>query len=288
MARRQGWALVLLAVVAAGCTSTVPVPVVPSAGAPETTAVSPAPATPTAEPDRRDRVAVPVYYVAETPAGFRLQREFHSIVTDERASAAVRELLASPTGTDPDYRSLWPRGTSLREPVRRDGGAIVVDLADVGQVDPDVAELTVQQLVFTVQGALQATDPVRILVDGATVPRLWGTVDTSRPVERGDAYALRSLVQIDSPVDGTQAGREVEVRGEAAVFEATVLWEVLRGGETVRKGVASTAEGQRFAPFAFTVTLEPGEYTVRVREDDPSDGEGRPSLSDDKRITVSG
>jgi hypothetical protein len=288
MARRQGWALVLLAVVAAGCTSTVPVPVVPSAGAPETTAVSPAPATPTAEPDRRDRVAVPVYYVAETPAGFRLQREFHSIVTDDRASAAVRELLASPTGTDPDYRSLWPRSTTLREPVRRDGGAIVVDLADVGQVDPDLAELTVQQLVFTVQGALQATDPVRILVDGATVPRLWGTVDTSRPVERGDAYALRSLVQIDSPVDGTQAGREVEVRGEAAVFEATVLWEVLRGGEIVRKGVASTAEGQRFAPFAFTVTLEPGEYTVRVREDDPSDGEGRPSLADDKRITVSG
>jgi hypothetical protein len=289
MARRQGWALVLLTVVAAaGCTSTVPVPVVPSAGAPGTTGVSPAPATPTAEPDRRDRVAVPIYYVAETPAGFRLQREFHSLVTDDRASAAVRELLASPTGTDPDYRSHWPRSTALREPVHRDGGTIVVDLADVGQVDPDLAELTVQQLVFTVQGALQATDPVRILVDGAAVPRLWGTVDTSRPVERGDAYALRSLVQIDSPVDGTQAGREVEVRGEAAVFEATVLWEVLRDGNLVRKGVASTAEGQRFAPFAFTVTLEPGEYTVRVREDDPSDGEGRPSLADDKRITVSG
>lgn len=287
MARRQGWALVLLAVVAAGCTSTVPVPVVPSAGAPGT-AASPAPATPTAEPDRGDRVAVPVYYVVETPAGFRLQREFHSLVTDDRASAAVRELLASPTGTDPDYRSHWPRGTTLREPVRRDGGTIVVDLADVGQVDPDLAELTVQQLVFTVQGALQETDPVRILVDGATVPRLWGTVDTSGPVERGDPYALRSLVQIDSPADGTQAGREVEVRGEAAVFEATVLWEVLRDGDLVRKGVASTAEGQRFAPFAFTVTLEPGEYTVRVREDDPSDGEGRPGLSDDKRITVSG
>jgi hypothetical protein len=233
-------------------------------------------------------VAVPVYYVAETPAGFRLQREFHSVVTDDRASAAVRELLASPTGTDPDYRSHWPRGTTLREPVRRDGGTIVVDLADVGQVDPDLAELTVQQLVFTVQGALQATDPVRILVDGATVPRLWGTVDTSRPVERGDAYALRSLVQIDTPADGAQVGREVEVRGEAAVFEATVPWEVLRDGDLVRKGVTSTAEGQRFAPFAFTVTLEPGEYTVRVREDDPSDGEGRPVLSDDKKITVAG
>jgi hypothetical protein len=35
------------------------------------------------------------------------------------------------------------------------------------------------------------------------------------------------------------------------------------------------------------VALEAGEYTVRIREDDPSDGEGRPVLSDDKRITVS-
>jgi hypothetical protein len=113
-------------------------------------------------------------------------------------------------------------------------------------------------------------------------------VDTSAPVERGDPSALRSLVQIDSPADGAHVGRQVEVRGEAAVFEATVPWEVLRAGELVQKGVTNTAEGQRFAPFAFTVTLEPGEYTVRVREDDPSDGEGRPVLTDDKRITVSG
>jgi hypothetical protein len=285
MVRRLGWVLVLLVVVA-GCGSPAPEPGVPTPAGPATTA----PATPTAQPDRGDRVAVPVYYVAETPAGYRLQREFHSVVTDDPASAAVREMLAGPTGIDPDYRSHWPRGTALREPVRRNDGTIVVDLTDVGpgQMGSELAQATVQQLVFTVQGALQSTDPVRILVDGAGVPQLWGTVDTSAPVERGDPSALRSLVQIDSPADGARVGRQVEVRGEAAVFEATVLWEVLRGGTVVQKGFTSTAEGQRFAPFAFTVTLEPGEYTVRIREDDPSDGEGRPVLSDDKTITVSG
>lgn len=258
----------------------------PSAGV----SASPAPGTSTPEPDPRDRVAVPVYYIAETPAGLRLQREFHSVVTDDRASAAVREMLAGPTGIDPDYRTYWPPGSALRGPVRRDGGAIVVDLTGVqpARMGSELAELTVQQLVFTVQGALQATDPVRILVDGATVPELWGAVGTSEPVERGDPYALRSLVQIDSPADGARVGRQVAVRGEAAVFEATVLWEVLRGGTLVQQGFTSTAEGQRFAPFAFTVTLEPGEYTVRIREDDPSDGEGRPVLFDDKTITVSG
>ena len=68
------------------------------------------------------RIALPVYYVAETAAGPRLQREFHSVVTSDPASAAVREMLASPTGVDPDYRSLLaarhgpaatrPRGTA--------------------------------------------------------------------------------------------------------------------------------------------------------------------------------
>jgi hypothetical protein len=286
MARRLRWALVLLVAVAGCGGDPAPEPVVPVPGAP----VSPAPATPTAQPDRGDRVAVPVYYVAETPAGFRLQREFHSVVTDDPASAAVREMLDGSTGIDPDYRTYWPPGSELREPVRRDGGAIVVDLTGVqpARMGSELAELTVQQLVFTVQGALQATDPVRILVDGATVPELWGTVGAAEPVERGDPYALRSLVQIDSPADGARVGRQVEVRGEAAVFEATVLWEVLRAGTVVQEGFTSTAEGQRFAPFAFTVTLEPGEYTVRIREDDPSDGEGRPVLSDDKTITVSG
>ncbi|TWF77957.1 sporulation and spore germination protein [Pseudonocardia hierapolitana] len=290
---RQMWALVLLTLVA-GCGGPTAEPVVPSSGTPETS-TSAAPSTSpslapssTSTPDAGERVAVPVYYVAETPAGFRLQREFHSVVTSDPASAAVREMLAGPTGADPDYRTYWPPGSALREPVHREGGAIVVDLGGVGptRMGTELAEVTVQQLVFTVQGALQSTDPVRLLVDGAPAHDLWGAVDLTAPVGRGDPYAVRSLVQIDSPADGARVGREVEVRGEAAVFEATVLWEVLRDGELVQKGVASTAEGQRFAPFAFTVTLEPGEYTLRIREDDPSGGEGRPVLSDDKRITV--
>ncbi len=291
MAGWQRTALVLLAMLlAAGCggSGTEPEPsAAPSTPAP----MSPAPATPDRPPaGEGTRVALPVYYVAETAAGLRLQREFHSVVTDDPASAALREMFASPTGIDRDYRTHWPPGTALRQPVRRDGGVIVVDLMATGpaQMGTELAELSVQQLVFTVQGALQADDPVRILVGGVRVPELWGAVETAAPVERGDPYALRSLVQIDMPAEGAQVGREVEVRGEAAVWEATVLWEVLQDGTVVHKGFTSTAEGQRFAPFAFTVTLEPGEYTVRIREDDPSDGEGRPVLTDDKSFTVTG
>jgi hypothetical protein len=218
-----------------------------------------------------------------------LQREFHRVPTTDPASDAVREMLAAPTGTDPDYHSHWPAGTQLRSPVRTENGTIVVDLAlpQDSQVGAEFAQLTVQQLVFTVQAALQSTDPVRILVDGAPVDQLW-EVATAEPVTRGDEYALRSLVQIDGPAHGSVVGPNVEVTGEAAVFEATVGWQVLRSGAVLRSGFTSTTEGQRFAPFAFTVPLAPGEYVIRVLEDDPSDGEGRPVLTDDKAVTVRG
>jgi hypothetical protein len=279
MVLRRGTALVLLALLVVGCGGGAV-----RTGAP--TAPTGLPPAPSPEPVEDTRVALPVYYVAETPAGFRLQREFHRVPSEDPPSDAVREMLASPIGTDPDYRNLWPAGTALRSPVKRGGDVITVDLTGIGApVDPALAELTVQQLVFTVQGALQSTDPVRFQVDGNRVDELWG-VDTAEPVERGDAYALRSLVQIDAPAHGTTVSRDVEVTGEAAVFEANLLWEVLRDGTVVRSGSTTTAEGQRFAPYAFEVTLEPGVYTVRVLEDDPSDGEGRAPLRDDKTITV--
>ncbi|MGI9001239.1 MAG: Gmad2 immunoglobulin-like domain-containing protein [Pseudonocardia sp.] len=277
---RVGVAMLIGVVALAGCGGVDPAPAPVPPGP-----VIPAPTAPSREGTPR---ALPVYYVADTAAGLRLQREFHRVTTTDPASDAVREMLASPTGYDPDYRSHWPADSALRAPVTTSGGVITVDLSGVepAQVGTELAVLTVQQLVFTVQGALQATDPVRILVDGEPVDELWGAVSTAEPVTRGDDYALRSLVQINSPAHGATVGREVEVTGEAAVFEATVLWEVLRDGAVVQSGFTNSAEGQRFAPFRFTVTLDPGQYTVRVLEDDPSGGEGRPALTDDKTITV--
>ena len=127
---------------------------------------------------------------------------------------------------------------------------ITVDLTGLGagQMGSELAAIAVQQLVFTVQGALQSTDPVRILVDGNRVDELWGVVDTSDPVERGDSYALRSLVQIDAPAHGAAVGRDVQVTGEAAVFEATLLWEVRRGDAVVRSGCHRHGGGPALRP----------------------------------------
>ena len=97
---------------------------------------------------------------------------------------------------------------------------------------------------------------------------------------------VRVLVGIDDPAEGATLRSPVRVSGEAAVFEATLLWEVRRDGAVVRSGFTSTAEGQRFAPYAFSLDLPPGDYEIRVAEDDPSGGAGRPVMTDSRRVTV--
>jgi hypothetical protein len=231
---------------------------------------------------------VPIYYVGSTPSGPRLYREFHAVATHgEPASAAVRELLSGHP-VDPDYRSVWPSGWSLRGPVRHAEGVISVDLsAPSGEQPPADVTWALRQLVYTVQGALGSKDPVRILRDGSAVPELWGV---AQPMARGEPAQVRSLVQIDNPTAGATIGRRVTVSGEADVFEATVLWQVLRGGPdgaVVAHGSASTTEGQRFSPYSFVLVLPPGRYTLRVAGEDLSNGEGRPPFSDSKTITVS-
>ena len=127
-----------------------------------------------------------------------------------------------------------------------------------------------------VEGALGETTPFQLREDGVPGPL----------ISRGDPYALRSLVQIDAPADGTTITSPVTVTGEAAVFEATLHWAVVSGTTTISTGVASTDEGQVFAPFRFTIALPPGHYTVQISEDDPSDGAGRPVLTDSRTITT--
>jgi hypothetical protein len=280
-ARPGVWVAVLGAALLAGCTSTA------GTGAPA--GPSPAPtvtAPPSAPAEQR---ALPLYYVVDSPAGPRLAREFRRMPVDtDPGTAAVTALLAAPTGTVPGHRNPWPVDTALAGPVTHEDGVVTVDLnAAAAGTRPDDPILAVQQLVYTVTGALGTADPVQLLVDGNQVPRLWDDgVITGLPVARADPLGVRLLVGIDDPVEGATLRSPVRVSGEAAVFEATLLWEVRRGGAVVRSGSTTTAEGQRFAPYTFSLDLPPGEYEIQVAEDDPSGGAGRPVMTDSRRVTV--
>jgi hypothetical protein len=257
-------------------------------------AAEPAPSgqpTPTGQP-MPSGPPISVYYIGQTPAGPRLFREFEPDAdpASDRGSLAVRELLTRPVGNDPDYRSAWPPGWAAAAPVGHADGVITVDLRPPpgapGPSEPKLATLGIQQLVYSVQDALTSTDPVRILLNGQPADLLWGA-PIRAPIARAEPTATRALVQIDQPGQGAVfTSSTVRVRGDAAAFEATVLWQVLRGSTVVAHGHATASEAFSFSPYEFSVRLAPGRYTVRVYESDESDGEGRPPFADTKDITV--
>jgi hypothetical protein len=260
----------------------------PVSTAPETTS----PGTPVAIEN------VPVYYVTEVADGsLRLAREFRDVeAPDGPVVAAVKTMLAEPPH-DPDYEALWSAATDVKS-VHVDDDVIEVDLtgsADYTGVTDDVALLATQELVYTVTAALADSSPggdgaraVRVLLDGEPIDKVWGNVDVSEPVERAPQVDVRQLVQINNPGEGAAVGRSFTVDGDAAVFEATVQWQILDdAGNEVQGGFTTAKTCCEFSPFEFSVELEPGTYTVLVSESDPSGGaEGRPPMSDSRTFTV--
>ncbi|HEX6577291.1 MAG TPA: Gmad2 immunoglobulin-like domain-containing protein [Jiangellaceae bacterium] len=256
-------------------------------------ATSPTEQAPTSEPEP-ETATVPVYYVADTPAGQRLAREFRTVSVPDGPLVAAVETMISVPPVDPQYQTLWASATEVRG-VEVAGDVIEVDLsdgADYTGAAPDVAELATQQLVYTVTAAASMTGaasgalPVQILVEGERTDRLWGSIDVAEPVQRADPLAIRQRVQINEPAEGAVVGRTVEISGEAAAFEATVGWRIFRDGGLVDEGFATARECCTFSPFSFSVELRPGSYEVVVTEDDPSGGEGPPPMSDSRSFRV--
>jgi hypothetical protein len=200
---------------------------------------------------------------------------------------AVQAMIAG--AEDPDYATTWNPRTRVRSVSRR-GQVIEVDLSPAARtagVGSETAARMVQQLVYTVTEAVDPRARVRLLIGGQPAGDLWGTVTWDRPVGRADPARVRVLVQIDTPRDGATVSSPLVVAGEANAFEATVPWRVLDGtGKVVRQGFTTALEGMTFSPYTFRVRLAPGHYTVEVREDDPSGGEGGTPMTDTKHVTV--
>ena len=292
---RRGPALGIAALVLlAGCATPSPVetpaetPVEPTSTGTteETTEESPQPTESTEEPSV-EVVRTAVYFVTDTRAGFRLTREPRAL-TGDPAVAAVEAMIAGPQ--DPDYATTWNPDTEVRSVVLVDD-TWVVDLsadARTANVGSEGAGLMIQQLVWTVTEAVG--DPnaaVVLMIEGEPAGELWGALMVTDPQVREEALAVRLTVQIDNLAEGDAVTSPVTVAGEAAVFEAVLLWRVLdAAGQPVADGMTMTSEGQTFAPYSFEVPLDPGTWTIVVEETDPSDGEGGPVMTDSRTVAV--
>lgn len=283
--RRNGWAMigaaaavaaaVAVAVVAfvpdrgplpqPGASRTPPATAAPTTGEPPPEVV-PAPSLSSGEPVTVD---LPVYY---TRAG-KLFREFHPLLVgadsdQNRIAAAVAEALRD-SAYDPDYGTPWPGGATVHG-VSIAGRTVTVDLGDVGpgpRVDPP--QLAVQQLLYTVAAAstytsMKHADGVRILLDGAPVAKLWGTVDTTGTLHQAPQADVQAPVWVIDPQQNQGVGRSFSVHLAGIVFEATVNLRIRgTGGKVVFEQVVHLSAGApALGEARVAVTLPPGRYTI--------------------------
>jgi hypothetical protein len=242
----------------------------------------------TPEPAVKGR-AVPIYWAGksvgnDTGAGVRLYRTFAK-VSGRPALEAVRLLTTDKSG-DPDYYSLWT-GAAVNSVTRSDG-VVTVDFKVLPrlQLEPAMAKVAVQQLVYTVQGAVNdETQKIRVTEQGRSGQALFGQVDTTEPFSRAQASNVQALVWILSPVEGTALTTPVTVSGMAAAYEAQVNWRAVNlRTKAVVSDFTLTKQGQAFSPFSFTTKLTPGEWQIEAYLVSAQDG--RITDVDSKTVSV--
>ncbi|GAB3928992.1 hypothetical protein GCM10029976_027790 [Kribbella albertanoniae] len=223
--------------------------------------------------------AVPIYWLGNATAGraatqkpavqarsaTRLYRTW-SKVTGRPAYQAVR-IMTSKQPDDADYYSVW-KGAEVSS-VTLNGDVVTVDFKRFPEagIDAEMAEMAAQQLVYTVQGALNdSTQPVQVTQRGRAGLRLFGHVDTTMPIGRAQALDVQALVSIESPTEGAVvSGGLVTVKGTAAAYEATVNY-VATNLKTGRQfgSIVNTLEGQKFSPFTIQLKLDPGAWQIEA------------------------
>jgi hypothetical protein len=275
-------------VAGSGTTTSATAPPKPSTAPPTVPSESPAPSQAVTEPSTFPKTratpepevkgkAVPVYWVGKTVGstsgtGMKLYRTYSRV-----SGGPVREAVQTMTrdrADDPDYYTLWS-GAAVSSVTRADG-VVTVDFKALPRqrLDADLAQLAVQQLVYTVQGVVGDTSQkVQVTEQGRAGARLFGQFDTSKPFSRAQAANVQALVWITSPANGQVSSSPVKVTGIAAAFEGNVNWKAtnLKTKESVAN-FTTAAEGQKFSDFSFSTKLGAGEWLLEAYLVSPEDG----------------
>ncbi|MCC5671699.1 GerMN domain-containing protein [Kocuria rhizophila] len=239
----------------------------------------------------------PVYWVGTGDQAGYLFREFRTPettdVADPVARAAITVTASSPS--DPDYRTLWTAVDSVGTSVSP-SGTVTVDLpaaAVAAQLSEEDARMALQQMVYTVSaaavtaGLLDASTAkeVRILVDGRTGYRAFGSVDLNDPLTRDPAVA--APIWLVDPQTGADPGSPVTVFARVLPSVHDVRWEIVSGERRVKgdsvKAASPGTDPTVGTELRTTVDLAPGKYTFRVVG---TDDHGT-TLTDDHEVTVS-
>lgn len=219
---------------------------------------------------------VELFFVADTPRGFRLYPERHEVALNGNLSeSALKTLIGGVKPFDPDYFNLWAARPNELLSLTHNGADLVADIDFDGLNVGAAGELmAVQQLIWTVKRLEPAMDTLSITVRGETIDTLAGHLDASLPFSVMPASEAIAAVTIDSPLADSTVDNPVVVTGMACTFEANVAWRLLRDNIVVDAG--STLAGEACptrSPWQVDLqNLQPGIYVFRAFELSMKDG----------------
>jgi hypothetical protein len=288
----------VLALALAGCSDAEPVAADPADDPPASETEEPTP-EPSEDPEPSETesadggTTTAAYFIADTDrAGPRLYREFQRAAGGP-LEAAVEVLTAGPL--DADYRTAWQGGQLASAAYDGDVISVVVDASvrtRPGGMSKPEAAAAVEQVVYTMQAAVQERAPVQFRTSDNPIDMVFG-VPTSEPIVNGPMLDVLSHVNLTSPEQGAVVdGETLSVTGVGNSFEANVGWEIRQGDEAVQDGFATMAGWMEPKLFPFEVEVDvsglaPGDYTFWVTTDDPTGGtEGIGAMTDDKDFTI--
>jgi hypothetical protein len=212
----------------------------------------------------------PIYYLGAGPDGTVLYRELGTPAPgSSRLDYAVTGLTTDPT--DPDYRTPWR--VRWLTGATSDGRLITVDVGRAPgsrppAMTPRDAKEAVQQVVYTLQAAVEKREKVRFVRHGRPLALLLG-VAVDRPVQAGQAAKVLSLISIGSPAQGAEVSRgTLVVDGMNNAYQGAVVVRLVRHGITYAERQApatGTYDPSRMFPWRVTVPTEalpPGRYTL--------------------------
>jgi len=248
--------------------------------------------SPSAEPTSSPSTSAPNelevvgYFVSDTPIGFRLFTESHSIVPDDTYGSALAEdeglaavdalLQGRLSPSDPDYTNLWGKSDLLSFAATNQ--VITLDIATPNlNVGAEAEMRAIEQLMWTYAANSAGYDGQKFefLVNGEPVESFAGHVDLTAPIALPEAYESLSNVQLENPTEGASVESPVVFEGEACTFEANVAWKLFdAAGVVVESGSTIALEAcPKRSPFEFELTIaNPGTYEIRVMEYSMKDG----------------
>lgn len=218
-----------------------------------------------------------IYYVGDTPTGFKLFSEKYKVSgLDEKAlKVLIGDLIdGKAIPFDPDYTNLWGKNSSLLS-LKVSGSLATVDLhLGALNVGAEAEMRAIDQILWTIADFMPDVTSMNLLVDGKKVESLAGHVDASKTFLLEPTFDVLSPLQIESIFEGQSVEIPVIVNGQACTFEANVAWTLTQNGTPLESGAVTAAQAcPTRSKWAIDLgQLKPGNYRLSVRDYSAKDG----------------